>query len=311
MMDSRQQGQDPNQHNQHAHNYSFSTPPNDTFSFLHSDADPTYSNTWDTEAFHDPQDSINGFHSGSSTWDQTTIQPGQLLPTSSYGTQSRNLDQTFSGNPTPYTFSGSSFDNTLSYGPTLIDDTTNFEFTRNQPFERNPKQSETVSPQALQNYPGTFSNVQISEARPVSPTNCLSFPRNISKYPADPSQSQQFSQPLPAVRRSATGGNPIQASVTRQDWRAIVSAIPKGTPSGIFTIQSSEELKNATNSSCFKGFMFIGNSTLELSNTKGRIRTRKFINWLSIINWHIAIIPRYNQRRSKNEIWHLLLQGRR
>lgn len=131
------------------------------------------------------------------------------------------------------------------------------------------------------------------------------------KYLADPSQSQQYSQPLPAVRRSMTGGNPIQPSVTRQDWRVIVSAIPKGTPSGIFILQSSEEFKNATNSSYLKGFIFIGNSTLELSTTKGRIRTRKFINWPSIVNWHIAIIPKYNQRRSKNEIWHLLLQGRR
>lgn len=108
-----------------------------------------------------------------------------------------------------------------------------------------------------------------------------------------------------------TGENSIQPSVTRQDWRVIVSAIPKGTPSGIFLIQSSEEFKNATNSSYLKGFIFIGNSTLELSTTKGRIRTRKFINWPSVVNWHIAIIPKYNQRRSKNEIWHLLLQGRR
>ena len=98
------------------------------------------------------------------------------------------------------------------------------------------------------------------------------------RHLADTSQSQQFSQPLPALRRTATGGNPIQASVTRQDWRAIVSAIPKGTPSGIFTIQSSEEIKNATNSSHFKGFTFIGNSTLELSTTKGRIRARKYRN---------------------------------
>lgn len=176
MMDSRQQSQDHNQHSQHAHNYSFSTPPNDTFtSFLHSDADPTYGNTWDTEAFHDPQDSLNGFNSGSSTWGQTTIQPTQLLQTSSYGTQSRNLDQTFSGNPTPYSFSGPSFDNTMSYGSTLTDDTNNFEFTRNQPFQRPSKQSDTISPQALQHYPGSFSNVQTSEARPVSPAIFFPF----------------------------------------------------------------------------------------------------------------------------------------
>lgn len=180
MMDARQQSQDHNQHNQHAHNYSLSSTPSDHFTPLfHSDADPNYVNTWDTDAFHDPQDSINGFNSGRSAWGQTTIQPAQLLPTSGYGPQSRNLDQTFSGNPTHYSFSGPSFDNTLSYGSTLTDDTNNFEFTRNQPYQRNSKQSDTISPQALQHYPGTFSNVPIQEARPVSPLNPLTFPRSI------------------------------------------------------------------------------------------------------------------------------------
>lgn len=177
MMDSRHQSQE---HNQHTHNYPFSTPPSDTFnSFLHSDIDPTYSTTWDTEAFHDPQDPINAFNSGSSTWGQTTIQPTQLLPASSYGTQSRNLDQTFSGNPTPFSFSGPSFDNTLPYGSTLTDDTNSFEVTRNQNFQGTSKQNDTISPHALQHYPGTFSNVQIPDARPVCLADLFSFPRSI------------------------------------------------------------------------------------------------------------------------------------
>lgn len=174
MMDSRHQSQEL------THNYPFSTPPSDTFnSFLHSDIDPTYSTSWDTEAFHDPQDPINAFNSGSSTWGQTTIQPTQLLPASSYGTQSRNLDQTFSGNPTTFSFSGPSFDNTLPYGSTLSDDTNNFDLTRNQNFQRSSKQTETISPQALQNYPGTFSNVQIPDARPVSLADLIPSPRGI------------------------------------------------------------------------------------------------------------------------------------
>lgn len=175
MMDSRHHSQE---HTQHTHTYPFSTPSSDTFnSFLHSDIDPTYSTSWDTEAFHDPQDPINAFNSGSSTWGQTTIQPAQLLPPSSYGTQSRNLDQTFSGNPTPFSFSGPSFDNTLPYGSTLTDDTNNFELTRNQPFQSQTtsKQNDTISPQALQHYPGTFSNIQIPDVRPVSPADLLSF----------------------------------------------------------------------------------------------------------------------------------------
>ncbi len=261
MMDSQHQNQD----HPHTHNYAFNPTQNDAFnSFLHTDSEQPFNSSWDTDGFADPQDSINGFNPGNSTWGQTTIQPSQLLPVANYGVQPRSLDQAFSGNP-PYNFSGPSFNSTLAYGPPLTDDP-NFDFTRNQNFQRTPKQSETISPQALQHFPANFTNVQIPEARPVSPPP-EAYSRNMLLICG---QSQQFSQPIPTVRRGMTGGSSAQASVTRQDWRSMVSSIPKGIPNGIFTSRSPADLTSATNSTPFKGFTFVGNSTLELNTNKGK-----------------------------------------
>lgn len=46
--------------------------------------------------------------------------------------------------------------------------------------------------------------------------------------------------------------------------------IPKGTQSGGFLIKSPAELETATKSTRFKGFVFVGNETVELGTTKGK-----------------------------------------
>ena len=170
-----------NAHNQQSHvlrdNYAFPAH-SDTFNaFLHADAESAFSNPWDPDAFTDPQEPINGFNPSNHSWNPNTIQPSNLLPVSNYGVQSRNLDQTFSGNPS-FNYSGfdsrsnlslstPSFDPNLTYGQVPLNDDDNFDFTRTQDFQRTAKPSETISPQALQNYPATFNHVQISDTRPV------------------------------------------------------------------------------------------------------------------------------------------------
>lgn len=280
MMDSRHQNQD-NNNNQHSHNYAFNPSHTDTFnSFLHADTEPSFNNSWDSDAFADPQDAINGFNPGNTTWDQASLQSSHLLPVSNYGVQPRNLDQTFSGNPSSFSNYSNfdsranlsiapSSDNTWAYGHVPLAEDPNFDFTRSQNYQRPPKQTETISPQALQNYPATFNHVLIPEPRPVSLRR--SFSVSIYWILLTSIQSQQFSQPVSSGKRASVGGNSVQATVTRHDWRSIVSAIPKGTPNGVFTSRNPSELTSATNSTHFKGFTFVGNNKLELSTTKGRI----------------------------------------
>ena len=202
IMDSRHHSQNQNQnqdqnqnhnlnhnhsHNPHNHaNYAFNSTQNDTFnSFLQNDTDSAFTNPWDPDAFADPQESIAGYNSGSQAWNPNAMQPSNLLSVSNYGAQPRNLDQTFSGNPSFSNYSGfdsrsnlsmatSSFDPNLAYGHVPLNDDGNFDFTRTQGFHRTAKPSETISPQALQNYPTSFNHVQIPDARPV----CL----NIKAY---------------------------------------------------------------------------------------------------------------------------------
>lgn len=277
MMDSRHSNQDNSNHP--SHNYAFNPSHSDTFNtFLQADNEPSFNNSWDPDAFTDPQDSINGFNPGNATWDQGSLQSSHLLP--NYGVQPRSLDQTFSGNPSSFNYSGFDSranlsiappsDSTWAYGHVPLTDDSNFDFTRSQNYQRPSKQSETISPQALQNYPATFTHVQIPEPRPVSPCHASSLSSQAIELTHI--QSQQFSQPVSSGRRVSAGGNSVQTTVTRHDWRSIVSAIPKGTPNGLFTSRDPSELTSATNSTHFKGFTYVGNNKLELSTTKGRIR---------------------------------------
>lgn len=172
-----------NNQNQQSHtirdNYGFNSSQSDNFnSFLQPDSESAFSNPWDPDTFSDPQESINGYTPGNQPWNPNAIQPSNLLPVSNYGIQSRNLDQTFSGNPA-FNYSGFDsrsnlsisappFDPNLTYGHGPLNDDSNFEFAaRAQDVQRTAKASETVSPQALQNYPGAFNHVSIPDNRPV------------------------------------------------------------------------------------------------------------------------------------------------
>lgn len=85
------------------------------------------------------------------------------------------------------------------------------------------------------------------------------------------------------------------------------SAVPKGSPSGGFLIKDPTELATATNSTHFRGFVFVGNGTVELSTTKGRFRVPIHLRWAH--NGYTATLPQYNPRRSINGVWELLLEG--
>lgn len=174
MMDSRHQNQDSNQH---SHNFAFN-PSHDTFnSFLHADNEPSFSNSWDPDAFADPQDSINGFNTGNTAWDSSALQSSHLVSVPNYGVPPQSLDQTFSGNPSSFPYSNfdsranpsiaPTSDSNWAYGPVTLADDPSPYFPRSQTYQSPSKQAETISPQALQNY-ATFNHVQIPEARPVS-----------------------------------------------------------------------------------------------------------------------------------------------
>ncbi|KAL8969524.1 MAG: hypothetical protein Q9183_001957 [Haloplaca sp. 2 TL-2023] len=95
--------------------------------------------------------------------------------------------------------------------------------------------------------------------------------------------------PALASRKPSTYTAPAPQTVTPQDWKAISSAIPNGRTQGIFTVKGNAELAAATKSKQLASFTFVGNNSLELTTSK-------------------ANVPRYNRRRSRNEIIRLIHQ---
>lgn len=70
---------------------------------------------------------------------------------------------------------------------------------------------------------------------------------------------------------------------------AVAAAVPVGTVQGRFVVKPSAQLSSATGSTAFKPFVFVGNSAIEVDTTK-------------------TTLPKYNQRRCKNEVRRLLLR---
>lgn len=251
---------------------------NDPFNaYIHADNDASFNHNWE------PAESIQNYGPGSDSWNPNVLQSSSnLLTGSDFALQSRNFDQTYSRTqPVDYdTFPSpnpalttSSFDPTfVPFGTVQLPDDANFNFSH-QAFRTETRPSETISPQALQAYPtATFSRVQIPEPRPVSlhPDQLLDQLQKIF-LTLTFSQSQKYSdQPPRAAQRAPGDVQPAQTSITNLGWRSSVSAIPKGSVKGGFLIKDPAQLKSATDSTHFKGFVFVGNEAVELGTTKGR-----------------------------------------
>ncbi len=176
-MDPRQQGQDYGGSNgpRAGGNYGFSNGgQNDPFnSFVHSDNGDAFDSSWNPQGFAAQQQPINSFDPGNQSWQQNPYQSSSSLPIHNYGGQSSDYDQIYSRNPASFNYSGfdpntihafspSPFDNALNYGQIPLSNNTAYDYSAPQTF---PQHNETISPQALQNYP--FPATKTEEQRQV------------------------------------------------------------------------------------------------------------------------------------------------
>ena len=176
-MDPRQQGQDyagNNTSNAAGGNYAFNAGQNDPFnSFVHTDNDSAFDSSWNPQAFPTQQQPINTFDHGNQQWQQNPYQSTNSLPMHNYGPQASDYDQIYSRNPasfnyssfdpnTSQAFSPSPFDSTLTYGQLPLTNATPYDYSATQAFSQH---NETISPQALQNYP--FTPTKTEELRQV------------------------------------------------------------------------------------------------------------------------------------------------
>ena len=171
-MDGRHQNHDNGNHQDNqsmSGSYGYNFAQNDAFSsFLQPDQDTSFNAPWETDAFSNAQEPINSFSQGNHGWHQNPIQPSNLLPVSNHGAHSRPFDQTYSRAPTSFNYPGfqqhpghtlstSPYDASLPYGHLPLNEGSQFDYGRHQPFQRTSNPAQTISPQALQNYPTSFT----------------------------------------------------------------------------------------------------------------------------------------------------------
>lgn len=161
---------DLNNHNQAFRgNYPFNDPSqsNQYNNFLQADSEPVFNNTWDPESYADPQDAIQTFGQGNQSWNTNTFQDANYAAPD-YGIQDRpSFDQLYSRVPASFDYSGfkTHAQQTLStpaYDPRLgvqvpTPHQSQYTFPNSQGYPGVPAQNQTISPQALQHYPSTYS----------------------------------------------------------------------------------------------------------------------------------------------------------
>ena len=176
-MDPRQQGQDYGGNNTPSAaggNYSFNAGQNDPFnSFVHTDNDSAFDSSWNPQAFPAQQQPINTFDHGNQPWQQNPYHSTNSIPIHNYGAQPSDYDQIYSRNPSSFNYSGfdpntnqafspAAFDTALNYSQIHLSNANSYDYSATQPFSQH---NETISPQALQNYP--FSPTKTEELRQV------------------------------------------------------------------------------------------------------------------------------------------------
>lgn len=260
--------------------YPFDTFQNDSFgSMFAGDHDHSFQTSWQSEAIPDHQTQPNAFRQGTHGWHQNTLPTSTSLQQSGYGLPSRDFTTSYHRNPTSFNFpafephqshafSAPAYDPALSYTPELLVNGSAFHAPRQSDYLRTSSPGQTISPQALQGF-----------------SNAYEQPSTPREY-----QSQQArTDSGVSSKGSSNGQRDLQAPAAHDQGRAVAAAVPVGTVQGRFVVKPSAQLSSATNSTEFKPFVFVGDSAIEVDTTK-------------------TVLPKYNQRRCKNDVRRLLLR---
>ncbi|KAL8672387.1 MAG: hypothetical protein Q9168_003160 [Polycauliona sp. 1 TL-2023] len=257
--------------------YGYSAPPNDSFnSFLNNSNDPTFNPSWDPQPFNTPSEPTNSYDQNGHGWPNNTLQPSTLQHVPNYNIHNGIYDQPYSRSPVPFDYSAFTpnrapansappYDHSFTYGHPSLPNHDQYGFPRAFQQTQQQPQNQTISPQALQNYPAGYQQTNVH--RP-----------SLTQAPIDPAL---------AAKRPSTYAVPPPQPITRQGWRALSSAMPVGKVQGNFLVKSNAEFPGKTNSKHLAGYTFVGKDNVEVATTK-------------------ATVPKYNRRRSRNEIRQLL-----
>ncbi|KAI4140005.1 MAG: hypothetical protein L6R39_006005 [Caloplaca ligustica] len=250
---------DQNQSNTQAP-YGYNDSQSDSFNtFLNNDTEPTFNQPWSSQPFNTRPESINPYDQNGHGWPQTALAASNISGVTNYGIHGGIYDQSHSRSPASFDYSGfnsnttpalsgPSYDHAFNYAPPSSQSHDQYGFPRAYGFQQNLQQSQnqTISPQALQNYPAGFQQNH-SQRMPLN---------------------QGSIDPALVPRKPSNHATPPPPPITRQGWRALVSAMPDSKSQGNFLIKSNAEFPARTNSKHLAGFVFVGNDHLEVGTTK-------------------------------------------
>ncbi|KAL8895989.1 MAG: hypothetical protein Q9192_003331 [Flavoplaca navasiana] len=241
--------------------YRYSAPPNDSFnSFLNNSNDPTFNPSWDPQPFSQPSEPTNSYDQSGHGWPNNTLQPSTLQHVPNYNIHNGIYDQPYSRSPVPFDYSsfapnratGNSappYDHSFTYGHPSLPNHDQYGFPRAFQQSQQQPQNQTISPQALQNYPAGYQQT------------------NVQRTPIN----QAAIDPALAVRRPSNYAVPPPQPITRQGWRALSSAMPISKVQGNFLVKSNAEFPGKTNSKHLTGYTFVGKDSVEVATTKATV----------------------------------------
>ncbi|KAL9026188.1 MAG: hypothetical protein Q9196_005110 [Gyalolechia fulgens] len=259
--------------------YGYNESQNDPFnSFLNTDNEPSFNQSWTSQSFNPHAEPTNPYDQTGHGWPQNPLSAPNIQHVPNYGIHNGIYDPPYSRNPASFDYPAFNPNRNSAisgppfdqtfYGQHPVTNQDQYAFSRNPAFEQNLQQTNQT----------------------ISPQALQNHPSGYQQSHAHRMSLNQASiDPALVPRKPSTYTAPPPSPITRQGWRALSAAMPDSKAQSNFLIRSNSEFSARTNSKHLNGFVFLGNDHIEVGTTK-------------------ATIPKYNRRRSRNDIRRLLLQ---
>ncbi|KAL8986907.1 MAG: hypothetical protein Q9177_003838 [Variospora cf. flavescens] len=242
--------------------YGYNDSQTDSFnSYLNNDNESTFNQPWNAQSFHPHVETSNPYESSGQNWPHNALAAPSIQGVTDYGVHGGIYDHNYSRSPAAFEYpafnpnrnpalSGAPYDHAFTYGPPSIQTHDQYGYPKTHGFQQDVQQTQnqTISPQALQNYPAGFQQNHAQRQLSVASIDPALVPRKPSNHAAP--------QPPP---------------ITRQGWRALSSAMPDSKIQGNLLIKNTAEFPARTNSKHLTGFVFVGNDHIEVGTTKATV----------------------------------------
>ncbi|KAI4175672.1 MAG: hypothetical protein LQ348_006140 [Seirophora lacunosa] len=243
--------------------YGYNDSQNDSFnSYLNPDTESTFNQPWNAQSFNPHVETSNPYESSGQNWSHNSLAAPSIQGVTNYGVPDGIYSHNYSRSPAAFEYppfnsnrnpalSGAPYDHAFAYGPPSIQTHDQYGFPKGHSFQQNVQQtqSQTISPQALQNYPAGY---QQNHAQ-----------RQLS--------NQSSIDPALVPRKPSSQATPPPPPITRQGWRALSSAMPDSKTQGNLLVKNTAEFSARTNSKHLIGFVFVGNDHIEVGTTKATV----------------------------------------